>query len=60
MKKILRVAHDANDHIENTNAYSDLQINLSLQLIKFEQPITQNDVELYYYYAKYLAQKKGK
>lgn len=60
IRKILKFSLEANDHIDNTNAHSNLNIQLAIESIKFDKPITKNDVELYYYYAKYLAQKKGK
>ena len=60
IKKILRVSQEANSYLDYQDAQTDLELQLNIQCINFNSQINKNDVELYYYYAKYLAQKKGK
>ncbi len=60
IKKILQVSQEANSYLDYQDVKTDLELQLTIQCIHLDSQITQNDLELYYFYAKYRAQKKWK
>ena len=60
IKKILKVSQEANAYLDYQDAKTDLELQLTIQCIHLDSQITADDIELYYFYAKYKTQKKWK
>ncbi len=60
IKKILKVSQEANSYLDYQDAKTDLELQLTIQCIHLDSQITADDIELYYFYAKYKTQKKWK
>ena len=57
IKKILKVSQEANSYLDYHDAKTDLELQLTIQCIHLESQVTADDIELYYFYAKYKTKK---